>query len=321
MQSSKFNTPLVTVGMVTYNSAPFINEAIESVLSSSYDNFELIIIDDASIDNTWDIIKKYKDPRIISSRNERNLGEYTNRNKIIDKSSGEYLIYIDGDDMIYPHGLEIMTIFLHAFPNSGMALMRWYKKNIFYPIEMSPEQYFKAVFFNYGLDDISFANTFFRVDALRKIGHFPTDFVFGDSYARLKIGAANNVLLISDGLTWWRETIGQASSVHSKNINSIISLYKFRFSLINSSAAPLNQSEKRDAEVNLKREISRYTISFIKSFKFYSAIKIVIQFKISLIDLIGYRRAFITKDPFEIHTPHDPARVKLELNPFSNING
>jgi len=62
------NTPDVTVAMVTYNSGKYVGVAIESVLSSSYTNFELIISDDASGDNTWDIISSYNDARIRAYR-------------------------------------------------------------------------------------------------------------------------------------------------------------------------------------------------------------------------------------------------------------
>jgi glycosyltransferase involved in cell wall biosynthesis len=312
--------PLVTVGMVTYNSGIFIKEAIESVLSSSYKNFELIIIDDASADDTWGIIQTYTDGRINASRNKANIGEYPNRNQIIERSNGEFLLFIDGDDMIYPHGLEFMTKMLAAFPESGMAIMRWYKKNIFYPVEITSEQFLKAVFFNYGLDDVSFANTIFRVAALKKIGSLPKDFVFGDSYARLKIGSTNKVLLISDGLTWWRETIGQASSVHSRNIKSIISLYNFKISILRSSNLPFEEFEKKSAMINLKKEISRHIMRLVKEFRICDAKQLYNQFEISLIDLMKYRSGYIKKDPFEFYSSHNPARVPISSNPFSSTN-
>src|SRR5688500_10757789 len=95
--------PLVSVLMVSYNSSEFIREAIDSVLLQRYKHFELIICDDNSKDDSWNIISSYEDPRIRKFRNENNLGEYENRNSAIRRAQGEYLIFIDADDIIYPH--------------------------------------------------------------------------------------------------------------------------------------------------------------------------------------------------------------------------
>ena len=64
----------ISVVMPVYNDAPFLNEAIDSILSQSLDDFEFIIINDGSTDNSLDIIKSYRDPRIILLQNETNKG-------------------------------------------------------------------------------------------------------------------------------------------------------------------------------------------------------------------------------------------------------
>ena len=89
------NSPFITVITVTYNSAKFVKQTIESVLAQSYKNLEYIIIDDCSTDNTWQLIQQYKDSRIIAFKNETNLREYSNRNKAIeiDKKGGILFSY------------------------------------------------------------------------------------------------------------------------------------------------------------------------------------------------------------------------------------
>src|SRR5436853_5775843 len=100
--------PLVSVLMTAYNREQFIGEAIESVLSSTYKNFELIIVDDCSGDSTVSIAKDYgrKDSRIKVYVNEKNLGDYQNRNKAATYASGKYLKYADSDDKLFPDGLN-----------------------------------------------------------------------------------------------------------------------------------------------------------------------------------------------------------------------
>src|SRR5258706_6333730 len=100
--------PLVTVAMVTYNSARYLTEAIESVLAQEFEDFELLICDDCSRDDTWQIASRYDDPRIRAVRNEFNMGEYQNRNQALRLARGKYVMFLDGDDFLYPHGLGFM---------------------------------------------------------------------------------------------------------------------------------------------------------------------------------------------------------------------
>ena len=84
--------------MSTYNDSGYIGKAIKSVLSQSYDNFEFIIIDDSSQDNTEEIVKGFDDGRIIYIKNEENKGLLFNLNKGINLAQGEYIARIDSDD-------------------------------------------------------------------------------------------------------------------------------------------------------------------------------------------------------------------------------
>jgi len=85
--------------MCTYNRAHFITQAIDSVLSQTFTDWELIILDDCSTDNTKEIIQKYlTDPRIKYIENEINLGITKNRNKALSLSHGEYIAVLDSDD-------------------------------------------------------------------------------------------------------------------------------------------------------------------------------------------------------------------------------
>ena len=308
---------LVTVGMVTYNSEFTLRNAIDSVLVSSWYNLELLIIDDNSCDSSWDIICSYDDNRIRRFKNEHNIGEYANRNQIVDNTRGEFLIFIDGDDMIYPHGLEFMTRMLLAFPNSGMALMRWYKKNVFYPIEISSRDFLRGVYFNYGFDDIAFANTFFRVSCLREIDAMPVEFPFGDSFVRLNLGLRYDVLLISDGLTWWRETPGQASSIHFSRVSSLVSFFKFKFDMLEKQTNLFSDIEKFNAVSNLNKDIVRASIKFLIKLEFKNCILLLRSFKISLIDIILYRFPHFHCDPFANNTSMNPVCEPLASNPFS----
>ena len=121
----KAEQPLVSVLMTAYNREKFIGEAIESVLASTYANFELIIVDDGSSDTTVSIAKSYavKDERIKIYINEKNIGDYNNRNKAAGYANGKYIKYVDSDDIIYPESLSIFVQSMEKFPEAAVGIM------------------------------------------------------------------------------------------------------------------------------------------------------------------------------------------------------
>ncbi|MCK5306495.1 MAG: glycosyltransferase [Candidatus Omnitrophica bacterium] len=89
---------LVSIIIPTYNRARIIKRAVKSVLEQTYTNFELIIIDDGSTDNTAEIINSYKDERVIYIKNNKNSGQTIARNIGLKKAKGEYIAFLDSDD-------------------------------------------------------------------------------------------------------------------------------------------------------------------------------------------------------------------------------
>lgn len=114
---NKYLKPLVSVILPTYNRSEYLGRAIEGVLSQSYNNFELIIIDDGSTDRTSEIISKYQDSRIKIIKNEENIGFVKSLNKAINYAQGEYIARIDDDDFWSDlKKLEKQTEFLENNP-------------------------------------------------------------------------------------------------------------------------------------------------------------------------------------------------------------
>lgn len=95
---------LATLGVTTYNAAGTVRSAIESVLAQDWEQFEVIVVDDASSDETRDILNEYErnDPRLRVLANERNLGVAASRNVIISEARGEFVAFFDDDDVSAP---------------------------------------------------------------------------------------------------------------------------------------------------------------------------------------------------------------------------
>ncbi|GAB1857974.1 glycosyltransferase family 2 protein [Flavobacteriaceae bacterium MHTCC 0001] len=108
------SAPIVSIITATYNSEAFIEHTIKSVLSQSYKNWELIIIDDASSDTTRTIVTSYceKFPNITFLQNKTNQGAAAVRNRGIDIASGDFIAFLDGDDLWKPNKLETQVTFM-----------------------------------------------------------------------------------------------------------------------------------------------------------------------------------------------------------------
>jgi len=117
--------PKVSIILTSFNHAKYIREAIDSVLSQNYGDYELIILDDASSDDSWAIIRSYSDPRIRAFRNDKNLGPIHGVNIAISEvASGEYIAIHHSDDVWEATKLCKQVVLLESRPEIG-AVFTW----------------------------------------------------------------------------------------------------------------------------------------------------------------------------------------------------
>jgi glycosyltransferase involved in cell wall biosynthesis len=105
---------MVSIITPSYNSSKFIAQAIESALAQTYKNWEMIIIDDMSSDNSTEIVEKYlqADKRIRLIKLEKNIGPALARNQAIERANGKYIAFLDSDDIWQPNKLQIQVQFM-----------------------------------------------------------------------------------------------------------------------------------------------------------------------------------------------------------------
>lgn len=113
----KMENMFVTIGIPCYNVGRFIALSIKSVLAQTYTNFELIITDDGSTDNTIEEIRKFNDSRIKLIVDGENHGISYRLNQQIDMAKGDFFIRMDGDDIMFPNRVEEQVRFLYSHPN------------------------------------------------------------------------------------------------------------------------------------------------------------------------------------------------------------
>ena len=116
MTKTKTKRPLVSVIMPVYNPGDYLVDAIESILNQTFTDFELIIVNDASTDNSWQTIKSYaeKDSRIRAFKNKINLGVSLTSNIAISQARGKFLARMDSDDISTLDRLEKQVAYLKA---------------------------------------------------------------------------------------------------------------------------------------------------------------------------------------------------------------
>jgi len=112
------NSPLISICIPVYNGENFILECIGSVLSQSYQNIELVIIDNNSNDNTVELINTIEDKRVSLIRNKENIGSINNFNKCIFEAKGEFFILLPHDDLLLPGCLDV---YLKCFENPDVG--------------------------------------------------------------------------------------------------------------------------------------------------------------------------------------------------------
>ena len=111
----------VSIIIPTYRGSDHLGEAIQSVLDQLYPDWELLVVDDCSPDQTSEVLKQYSDPRIRTIRHEQNLGSDIARNTGLKASTGEIIAFLDQDDLFHPEKLQAHVAFLDRHPDIGFT--------------------------------------------------------------------------------------------------------------------------------------------------------------------------------------------------------
>lgn len=113
--------PYVSVIMPVYNAGPYLQEAIGSILGQTYSDFELIVVDDGSTDDSASIIHEFKDPRIIFHQLPQNKGNRYAANFALDQVRGKYVVRMDADDISVPDRIALQVEFMDQHPEIGFG--------------------------------------------------------------------------------------------------------------------------------------------------------------------------------------------------------
>ncbi len=265
---------MISILVVTYNSERFIRETLESCLRQTIEEFEIVVSDDRSRDRTWDIIDEFSDPRIRKFRQPTNLGEYGNRNFCVEQARGDYCIFIDGDDLIYPQALALLQEHTRAHADAAMFIGRHWDERVVYPKRLTPELFAMLNFRGRGYLALNFTCLLFHRQRFLASGAFDRkDVKLGDAYIQEKLGLTYPSVLISDGFSWWRRRRGQASErLLGDPFEFFQDLARFRPQHI-AATDRLQPEDKRIALANFYGGILRYTLRQLLRLQFARVVR------------------------------------------------
>ncbi len=207
--------PLVSVLMTSYNRSKYIASAIESVMASTYAHWELIIVDDRSSDDTVAIARRFaeQDQRIRVYVNEKNLGDYPNRNHAASLAKGKYIKYVDADDAIYPWGLDILVTCMEQFPEAGWGLCSLDQFSASpYPFVLQPEEIFLHHNFKASLFHKAPLSAIIRKDLFDAVGGFSGKRQMSDVEMWHILSLKSPLVLMPHGIVWYRTHEEQESA-------------------------------------------------------------------------------------------------------------
>lgn len=207
--------PLVTVAIITYNSSQFIKETLDSVINQTYDNWEIIVGDDGSTDDTPEILKKYKNilgNKIKIILHEDNQGANSNWNSITSFFRGKYIAKLDGDDFWDKSKLEIQVKYMENNSNVVISYHPVYK----YLQTNKKKVKHKSLLIKGKGDEILMKNGCFVCSPSVMWRNFNENNVHsdltkvGDWYLWILIGSKGNIGYVEDRLAYYR--------VHANNV-------------------------------------------------------------------------------------------------------
>lgn len=272
MNKDKF--PLVSVLITAYNREKFVAEAIESVLQSTYTNFELIIVDDCSSDKTFEIAFSFvkRDNRIKLFKNIANLGQFTNRNKAIHLAAGQFVKFLDSDDQLHSNCIASMVSIMQANKNAGIAVPI---ASLNVARALSPRESV-LLHYNYG-NHLCFGPTatMFTKGALDRVGCFePTYGILADTVLNIKIASHFDTVFVPNGLFFWRQHADQVTTEQLDNLRMIKERYQILEAILSYNHLPLTELEIKKIKNNFTKINFKHLLHYLIRFKLTAAIQV-----------------------------------------------
>jgi glycosyltransferase involved in cell wall biosynthesis len=253
--------PLVSVLITVYNREAWLEQTLRSVLASSFVDFEVIVVDDCSRDHSVSIADRIarEDGRIRFVQNEANLGDYGNRMKAASLARGTFLKYVDSDDLIYPHTLQVMVDAMDRNGDAAIGLAHSMPEDEEpYPWKLTPLQAYRKHFLGRGCLSCGPTGAIIRKETFEAEMGFRKEWgVLSDTEFWLRLATKYPVVLLPPGLVWWRRHEGQEFTKDDAMEIYLRRGHELEMQALNAADCPLECDERLVAIVRRKQHYAR----------------------------------------------------------------
>lgn len=288
--------PRVSVLVTVYNREAYLAQTLRSVLASSFRDFEVIVVDDCSSDKSVVIAEgiAMEDCRVRVIINESNLGDYGNRMKAASLACGTYLKYVDSDDIIYAHTLDVMVNAMERNEAVALALSHSLPEDEEpYPWILEPTKAWRKHFLGRGCFGCGPTGAIIRRSAFEEVGGFRKEWrVLSDIDLWLRLGACWPVALLPPGLVWWRRHEGQEFSSSGADLTYLEHGYELSRQSLKDVQCPLPEIERKIAIRRLRQHYARRLMALaIRKGQIRLAMKLFRKSDLTVMDLMrGFRK-------------------------------
>lgn len=208
--------PKVSVIMSVYNGDKYLLDSIKSIQTQTFNNFEFLIVNDASNDNTAEILRNLDDPRIMVFTNQQNIGLTRSLNKVLKHCRGEFIARMDADDLSHPLRLEKQVAFLENNPTYAMVGSSYYVideqgKTKSHVKVLTESSQIKAGLKNQNW--FGHGSVMMRKSALIMVGRYDEEFKYAQDYDLwLRLSEIYDMANMQEPLYFWRNTEQTISS-------------------------------------------------------------------------------------------------------------
>jgi glycosyltransferase involved in cell wall biosynthesis len=287
-------SPRVSVLMTVYDAAPWLREAVESLINQTYSDWELVVIENGSSDESPGILASYSDPRIRVCATRENMGRTPALRRALELARGEYIAVLDADDVAEATRLERQVAFLDAHPEislvgswtrridgEGRAIGEWTP-----PVDPSQLR-----------DLLGFANpivhsaAMYRAESARLVGGYPIEYPYAQDYALwLRLAERAPIAVIGEYLSRHRSqhgsmTVNKASAVIVSRDKLALLEYASRHLALSAPARRRNREERTIAAC-------RYAIALVRTRRIAAGLGILLRAVVGNPSAIVWNRVY-----------------------------
>jgi len=247
--------PAVTVLMAVHNGERHLEESIGSVLAQTFEDFELLVVDDASTDATAQILAGHADSRLRVLRNERNLGLTRSLNRGLAESRGDYVARQDADDVSEPERLKRQAAFLDESPGTifvASAYVRIREDGSVIAVRSVPLDATGIRWRLLFLNAFAHSSMMFRKQAAERFGGFREDFAFAQDYDLWsQFAFTGAVAALPDPLVRYREAEGSMTATIAADVDDVDRISRANMRRLGPGGARVADRIDRDAAWHL----------------------------------------------------------------------